>query len=180
MVARLGYTSSFLPDGRTIVFEQFSIRGDNNLFQMTIDEGADPVALIESPHSIRDPAVSPGGRLLAYTSDESGRSEVWVTTLPGAKGKRQVSQEGGVGAIWSRDGRTLFYKSEGVIYAVAVGTGDPSTFGVPKALFDRSKQKLVDYDLLPDDSGFAMVQKLTPKNQGLMYVQNWYAEFAKK
>jgi eukaryotic-like serine/threonine-protein kinase len=175
-----GIAGQFLPDGKTILVQQFSVRGDDNLALVTLDEDTEPVPLMESSHYTGQTAVSPDGKLVAFTSDESGTAEVWITTLPGAKGKRQVSMEGGRNPLWSRDGRTLFYGSKGVVYAVAVGPGDAPTFGVPKALFDRSRQKLSNFDILPDDSGFAMVQEQLPADQGLVYVQNWFAEFERK
>jgi serine/threonine-protein kinase len=62
------------------------------------------------------PAISPDGRWLAYSSDESaGRADVYVTPFdPGStspSGKWQVSTDGGIYPVWSRHGDQLFYRS---------------------------------------------------------------------
>ena len=58
--------------------------------------------------------ISPDGRWMAYTSDESGKSEIYVRPFPDVdKGKWQVSTSGGGSPLWSPDGRELFYLSNG-------------------------------------------------------------------
>jgi hypothetical protein len=77
---------------------------------------------------------SPGGRLIAYTSNESGRFQVNVQTLPISDKKWQVSTNGGYEPRWRADGREIYYLSEDrKLMAATVGPG-PS-FGVPKPLF---------------------------------------------
>jgi Tol biopolymer transport system component len=182
-VAPLGVSGRFLPDGRTIVYQEFSIRNEDNILLKSLDGAEDPRPLIVSPASSRDPAVSPDGRLMAYTSDESGSAEVWITTLPGAESRRQISNGGGYGPLWGRDG-TLYYSGQwtegGGVYAVKVTGNESPSVGVPKLLFEREERKLRDYRLMPDDSAFVMVQDLEPKDRGLIYVQNWFAEFDRK
>jgi hypothetical protein len=55
---------------------------------------------------------SPDGRWLAYTSDETGRPEVYVRPFPGPGGKWQISTGGGTVPTWSRTKRQLLYKSD--------------------------------------------------------------------
>jgi eukaryotic-like serine/threonine-protein kinase len=77
---------------------------------------------------------SPDGRLLAYSSNESGRFEVHVQTFPPSDRKWQVSTAGGYEPRWRGDGREIYYLSEDrKLMAVSVDAG-PS-FGVPKPLF---------------------------------------------
>jgi hypothetical protein len=77
---------------------------------------------------------SPDGRLLAYSSNESNRYEVYVQTLPLSDKKWPVSTNGGYEPRWRADGREIYYLSEDrKLMAVSVGEG-PS-FGVPKQLF---------------------------------------------
>src|SRR6185503_1388711 len=78
------------------------------------------VAPLDSPRAIRKfvatlaaeylPRVSPSGRLLAYVSDETGRAEVYITRLPGPKGRVIVSTGGGTEPVWSSTGEELFYR----------------------------------------------------------------------
>ncbi len=77
---------------------------------------------------------SPDGRLVAYTSNESGRFEIYVETVPRSDRKWPVSTNGGYEPRWRADGREIYYLSEDrKLMAVSVGAG-PS-FGIPKPLF---------------------------------------------
>jgi hypothetical protein len=80
---------------------------------------------------------SPDGRLVAYTSDESGQFDVYVETVPRSDRKWQVSTSGGYEPRWRADGREIYYLSaDRRLMAVAVGPG-PS-FGLPTPLFQTN------------------------------------------
>ena len=73
---------------------------------------------------------------IAYTSNETGRHEVYVRDFPAGSHKWQVSNHGGLIPHWRRDGRELFYLTpEGMLVAVAVNLGTAFEFGPPQALF---------------------------------------------
>ena len=82
---------------------------------------------------------SPDGHWVAYRSDESGKSEVYVQPFPasaGGGGKWRVSNGGGEQPRWRRDGRELFYvANDRTVMAVDVATGPSFKAGVPKPLF---------------------------------------------
>ena len=79
---------------------------------------------------------SPDGHLVAYTSNESGRFEVYVETVPRSDRKWPVSTNGGYEPRWRADGGEIYYLSEDRnLMAVPVGAGVPHTFGIPKPLF---------------------------------------------
>jgi eukaryotic-like serine/threonine-protein kinase len=86
----------------------------------------------------RNPAVAPTGRFIAYNSDESGRSEVYVRPLPNAGSRKwQVSTESGFGPLWTRGGTEIVYQdNQGRMMAVAVRSdGNEPDFSRPKELF---------------------------------------------
>jgi serine/threonine-protein kinase len=98
---------------------------------------------------------SPDGSLIAYTSDETGRLEVFVR--PSAGGTRvQVSGNGGVSPIWSRDGRQLFFVANSTLHAVSIRREPTLDVGTPQALFRvPPPQRFAlfvprSYDALPD------------------------------
>lgn len=96
------------PDGRSVVFQQLDQQGGWDIWMCSLD-GASPRALVQSVHNDREPAISPDGRLLAYSTPESGGQQVWVMPLP-ADGRRfRVSSDYGREPAWSADGRTLYY-----------------------------------------------------------------------
>ena len=80
--------------------------------------------------------ISPGGRFLAYQSNESGRVEVYVQEFPEAHSKWQVSPDGGREPFWRGDGRELYYRAaDAKLMAVAIEKGATFTAGTPQPLF---------------------------------------------
>jgi Tol biopolymer transport system component len=80
-------------------------------------------------------AVSPDGRWVAYTSEASGRTEVWVQPTSGSGSPVRVSSQGGVAPAWTRQGGELYYLENARVMAVAVDTRNGFNFKVPVALF---------------------------------------------
>lgn len=77
---------------------------------------------------------SPNGRFVAYTSNESGRFEVYVQTFPLTERKWQVSTAGGTEPRWRKDGREIYYLApDRKLMAVPVSAGP--AFAVPRVLF---------------------------------------------
>src|SRR6185503_11871023 len=92
---------------------------------------------LDSPFNQHQARFSPDGRWVAYTSDESGRNEVYVQPFPDPSGgKWMVSREGGTQPRWRRDGKELYYLSfDSRLTAVEVNAGQAFQAGTPKALF---------------------------------------------
>src|SRR5262245_25224924 len=132
---------------------------------------------------------SPDGHWIAYESDESRRSEVYVQQYPGRKSKVQISTAGGRYPRWSRNGKELFYLTEdGTLMAVEV-RDDATTFhaATPRVLF-KTNAALTDhygshyeYDVTADGQRFLVNERLTPANQAapLTVVLNWMAGLPK-
>jgi hypothetical protein len=81
-------------------------------------------------------SVSPDGKLLAYESNESGQSEVYVQEFPDARSKWQVSAKGGAEPFWRGDNRELYYRApDARLMAVPVQSTGPFSAGTPEALF---------------------------------------------
>jgi Tol biopolymer transport system component len=84
--------------------------------------------------SPEDPEETP--RWIAYTSDETGRHEIYIRDFPSGTHKWQISNEGGLLPQWRRDGRELFYLTpDGTMMAVAVNQGSVLELGAPQKLF---------------------------------------------
>jgi len=134
----------------------------------------------------RGPVISPNGRLLAYSSDESGRGEVYIRPFPDMRGfKRQVSAAGGVSPRWSHDGRELFFLDESrFMVAAPITLGETLVVGEPKRLFDTSPYNLgsVGYDVAPDGR-FLMVRPVgasAARSSELVLVENFFQELASR
>jgi serine/threonine-protein kinase len=105
------------PDGQSLVLRSLALQttpgppGARDL--LVARRGADSVAVplvATAQYAEQDPSLSRDGRWLAYTSNETGRNEVYVRPFPEVdRAKIQVSSEGGFHPQWSHDGRELFY-----------------------------------------------------------------------
>ncbi|HEV2083862.1 MAG TPA: hypothetical protein VGR09_02155, partial [Gemmatimonadales bacterium] len=124
----------------------------------------------------------PDGRWLAYESDESGESEVYVRPFPGSGAKVLVSQNGGAEPVWSRDGHELFYRGFGQqgipLVAVAVRAAPDFEVLSRRTLFDAADfegaQPHANYDVSRDGRSFVMVRQ-GPLAE-MVLVQNWAEE----
>lgn len=125
---------------------------------------------------------SPDGRWIAYSSDESGKFEVFVQAFPVTSGKWQVSVGGGAAPIWSKDGKEIFYlASDKKLMSVDVKTaGGSIEQGVPKQLFSTD----VDNYQLPNRYTISRDGKRFLVNNGvestgtkpIAIVLNWMAD----
>jgi Tol biopolymer transport system component len=93
------------PDGKLLVFDRWSNNTGNDIWVLPLvgERHAEP--LIATANNEGNGVVSPDGRWIAYISDESGRTEVYVRGFPRSSGKWQISTEGAREPLWSRGGR---------------------------------------------------------------------------
>ena len=125
----------------------------------------EPVAFLQTPFNEAAPSLSPDSRWIAYSSDESGRSEVFVSGFPKRDATWRVSVNGGIAPLWSKDGRELFYVEGDKLMAVGV-TGHPGfSAGTPVMLFERNTLQSGDpqYDVAPDGKRF-LLRENSPKS----------------
>jgi len=132
------------------------------------------------------PALSPDGRWLAYASDESRRSEVYVRPFPGAgTAKWQVSREGGTEPVWAHSGRELFYRNAaGDLVAADVAPGPSFRVASERVLFPAreyvSDARDRNYTVSPDDRSFLFVRPQAGASSQLVVVLNWFEELKAK
>ena len=127
-------------DGRFIVYESGSGGGgplvNPDLWLLPLSGDRSPTPLLRTGFSERGGKLSPDQRWLAYSSDDTGRPEVYVQPFPVSGAKWQVSTNGGSEPSWRGDGRELFFLSpDNRLMAVAVGAGGGFAAGVARPLF---------------------------------------------
>jgi serine/threonine protein kinase/Tol biopolymer transport system component len=125
-------------DGRFIIFMQREKNAGTDLWVLPMEGDRKPVPYMMTPFNEAQAKFSPDGHWVVYTSNESGKREVYVQPFPVATGgKWPVSNGGGSQPRWSRDGKELFYFApDSTLMAVSVTTtGGTFQPGVPKALF---------------------------------------------
>ena len=122
--------------------------------------------LLQGKYNKDHPQISPDGRWLAYASNESGRSEVYVRPFPEInKGRWQISSSGGNGPLWSPDEKEIFYRNRESVIAVSVETDPIFKPGKSKELFRGSYVSntigeviLPMWDISPDGKRFLMMK----------------------
>jgi len=126
-------------DGRFLLYGAESPTTGQDLWARPMAGDATPVPVASSRFNERGGQFSPDGRWVAYTSDESGRSEIFVQPFPGPGTKTQVSTAGGAQVRWRRDGKELFYVAlDAQLMAVPMqlpSSGANLTVGRPVPLF---------------------------------------------
>ena len=132
--------SSWSRDGRYIAYGTQDPKSNWDLWALPTFGDRKPVPILVAPFIEIQPAFSPDGRLVAYTSNESGRFEIYVQTFPDGGGRWQVSNSGGTDPSWRGDGKELFYRTpDQKLMAVEIrATGGDLQAGIPVALFPVS------------------------------------------
>jgi hypothetical protein len=162
--------TSFHPSGKYLAFFDLSPQSGNDLMILPIegDETAGwkpgkPSVFLGTPADEREPVFSPDGRWIAYQSNESGRSEVFVRPFPGPGGKWQISTAGGFEPTWSRTRRELLYRAPDNRIAVASYTVDGDSFKAEKprlwseqTIALRGGTDVRSFDLHPDGERLAV------------------------
>jgi eukaryotic-like serine/threonine-protein kinase len=149
------WTSQWLPDGKRFVFSQ----GDDviALGMGWLGHPDSSTMLLASAFSQRHPTLSPDGKYLAYDSNESGRTEVYIRVVEGP-GRWQVSTEGGYEPRWSRRGGEIFFKNSDSLYAAAIDTRQGVVIRGTTSLFSIRYLPPYWYDVFPGDTTFMMVR----------------------
>jgi eukaryotic-like serine/threonine-protein kinase len=130
------FVTDWSKDGTTLVFASNSPDTGWDLWALPLVGERKPFPLRRTKFMELNGTISPDGRYLAFHSNESGRTEVYVQEFPAARSKWQVSPEGGREPHWSADGRELFYRApDAKIMAVPVEKGAAFATGIPQALF---------------------------------------------
>jgi serine/threonine-protein kinase len=179
-------SSSVSPDGQTLAFYEPRPTTGNDIWVVPLKGERKPKPFLQTPFSEGAPMFSPDGRWLAYSSDESGRSEIYVRPFPGPGGKYQVSTEGGIAPVWARNGRELYYYNGDKTMAVDITTQPTFRAGTPEMLFERpgyNSGARADYDIAPDGQRFLMLQATEQQQESLTQINvvlNWFEELKRR
>jgi serine/threonine-protein kinase len=183
--------ASWSPDGEWLVVRVAGTPGQTggrDILGFRLGEGTEPIALLTEPHDEIAPQLSPDGRWLAYTSNETGQHEVFVRPFPDVDaGRWQVSTAGGFTPRWSRDGNEIFYVSgQRAMMAAEVETEPSFRVGTRSTLFTLgatfvSSDIYVPYDVWSGDQPFLMARAYRDEVDldappDAILVLNWFDE----
>jgi Tol biopolymer transport system component len=179
------YPTDWSRDGRLVLYMEIAPDTQRDLWVLPVTPDGRPEAGAKAAPYLRTRFNEWGGRFspehsprwVAYTSDESGRDEVYVQGYPEPRGKFQISTGGGAFPEWSPDGRELYYVSaDGKLMAAGVKLGaDSPAPSTPRELFAvMARKDASPYAVAPDGKRFLV---LTPAGgaQALEVVSNWPA-----
>jgi dipeptidyl aminopeptidase/acylaminoacyl peptidase len=160
------------------------MRGD--VWLIDTARGRKAVQLIRSPFHEANPAFSPDGHWLAFTSNESGQTEVYLQRFeagdsPRLVGERHlVSRQGAISLRWRRDGAELFYLAfDGRLYASPIRFSPTLKISAPARLFTVSTEAraamhtLAGFDVSPDGKQFLVPIITSQEQSAIVVVQNW-------
>ncbi|MBI3207571.1 MAG: serine/threonine-protein kinase [Candidatus Solibacter usitatus] len=127
--------------------------------------------------------VSPDGKWVAYRSAESGPAQVYVRGIQGGAKWQISNSETRAGHRWSRDGKEIYFMSQGSMMAVAVNTGNATANGFrpssPRALFPLPAGTR-NFDVTPDGKFLCLAPRREKKNSELWLTLNWSEELKRK
>ena len=184
------------PDGATLFVSTTFPETGRDIGMVSIEGPGTWEPLIQTAANEQGPTISPDGRWLAYASNETGSSEVYVVRFPELDGKQLISVGGGTLPDWSADGSELFYGRGAPPNAIMRITiegdeSDPPSLirGTPERLFDRQfylpGPGIRHYDVSPEGQRFLMISTGGSADAGagteeINVVLNWDKELLER
>ncbi len=162
------------PDGREMLvrIDRKETAGDVDL--MDLEGRIRPFARSEADEL--PGAFSPDGRWIVYSSDESGRAEIYVRPASGAAGRWQISIEGGIDPRWALPDEIAYLQGSRIM-AVTVKTAPSFSVGTPRLLVDRNAS---DFDLTRDGRILIAEAPDAASPGRLNVVVNWFEELRRR
>ena len=179
------YPEHWSPDGRYLLCDFIGERRRDIWYLRQAEGGAkyEAVPFLVTEFDEGEPNFSPDARFVAYSSDESGRREVYIRSFPGGDFKVQASTSGGSQPRWRGDGRELFYVEGETLMAVPVtpAPGAKAEVGAALRLFEHSgiaRRPGQQYDVSRDGERFVVIEPTGgPPAPTIRLVQNWFVAF---
>jgi len=174
-------------DGKYLIYDEHTATARQDLWIVPMERAHTPIPFLATPADETSAAFSPNGKWIAYSSDESGRRDVYVRGFApdrnpaAAVGQWTISGNGGDKPRWSRDGKELFYiASDGKMMTVPITGGPTFEPGVPMPLFDTHVTGFMPYDVAPD--GRFLINTMpadATSRSSITVVVNWFASLEK-
>ena len=173
---------SWSPDGRYLAYETLAAaaRTKSDIWILPLFGDRKPFPFLATQFDEQFSQFSPDGRWVLYTSDESGRPELYVAPFPGPGSKWQISAGGALRGEWLQGGKEITYLALDLNQMSVQVKADASGFetGVPRVLFDASNAIFFQSDPSGDRELMAVLPQ-TAQNTPITLVSNWPAALKK-
>lgn len=171
------FPSDWSRDGRYLIYYQIDPVTKYDVWALPLTGNSKPFPILQTGFNEHRATLSPDGRWLAYTCDETGQDEVYVQSFPTPGKKWKVSVGGGGRPVWSRDGKELFYMAaDRQLMATTVKAGAAFETAAPKPLFATHVSVTRFFDVSPDGRRFLLVDPLPdPITPPMNLLINWNA-----
>ena len=176
------YPLSWSADGQNLLFLRSTPETRNDLWILPMFGDRKPRPYLNTPVSEFNGRISPDGRWVAYVSNESNRSEVFVQSFPVLGNKKRISTSGGLAPMWRKDGRELYFvTADHTLMAVSVISGGSSLeFLSPTRLFQTPDLNFGTVGSRPNYAPSAdgkrflvLVPVEDDRPRGIQLIQNW-------
>jgi Tol biopolymer transport system component len=177
---------SWSPDGRYIIFHRRGVKSRMDMYAVSMSGERKESLLLNSPFDEQAPQISPNGKWLAYSADDTGNYEIYIQAFEDGKlgpDRKIISTTGGFMPVWRKDGSELFFiarDGQMMVSSVKAG-GNTFEFSTPKALFKTRMLGLGggnnhEFDVSPDGQRFLIGTLVgDSKAQPPTVILNWSA-----
>jgi Tol biopolymer transport system component len=166
-----GMLTDWSPDGKSLLYW-----ANEDLWIIPVDGKGKPYAIAKTRFEERAGSFSPDGKWIAYSSNQSGRYEIYLIPFPEADGKRYtVSSQGGTSPAWRHDGKEIYFVAgDGRLTAVPVTIrGSDVQFGPAESLFPVDSSDFNRAYEPSRDGRFLIAMPATPGGAAVTVVLNW-------
>ncbi|HKQ96694.1 MAG TPA: hypothetical protein VJV75_02350, partial [Candidatus Polarisedimenticolia bacterium] len=170
---------TFTPDGKSVVCIRATGPSGNAIVVVPLEGDRTPKVVVPAPNpqaNLNYPRVSPDGRWLAYSSTETGRLQLYVTSFPSGSGKWLVSDQTSDIPAWRRDGKELYYvRASEIMAAEVTAVGGQFSVGPPRlmATIGNSVASGRVFDVMPDGSRFIVPVVSSDSAAPIQLLMNW-------
>jgi Tol biopolymer transport system component len=181
------FPMSFSPDGKTLAFVENHPSTKSDIWLLPVDGERKAVPFLNTEAAESAAKFSPDGQWLAYSSDETGRNEIYGRALVSAGARKRISSGGGTWPVWNPKGRELFFLKGATLIGVMLDA-EMNRIGPERVILEAPKLENLRfqydnpfYDVMPDGDHFVML--LTPQNPPPAHynvVVNWFEELKRR